>query len=364
MSETLSKQEIALKHFRGEVIDNNPNEGNDVAAAKAEEERLAKEAADAEALRIKEEEEKNKPAQSTELSDDELLELMSKKTGRKFSSFDEFKPKAEEVDKEKAAEERESDKISYGLKKGLFNKNQLEGYFADSKNKIGVVYNSELAQAKKEDPEWDEEKEKEFKAEFEAEYGIDQDDSSLKRKRGQRKLDIYADQILKNTYSSIFSLEDQYSKHESETKARTEREQKILNAAPIYAKDLNEVATSLSKIEIPFGENEKYEVPVSAEILKEVKDLLSDKDFVSSQIEKGYSKEELAQTAKNIIISKNLPALVKAVADQYKMKHEKGVRGIPAGGALEKDDDGLGGLTDNQKQALTFFKSEKPAIAN
>lgn len=361
-NQTLTNKEIALKRFKGESLD--PIITNDDTA---EQERLEKEKADAETERLRlEAEAKSKNAPHLpDLSDDELFEIMAKKAGRKISSWDELKPKAEEVDKEKLAEQRESDKISFGLKNGLFNKNQFEGFLVDSKDKTGVVYKAELQEAKKNDPDWTSEKESEFKAEFDAEYGIDQDDTSAKKKRGQRKLDILANTILKNTYSSIYELDDKYGKHESEAKAKFDKEQKILNGAPIYKKEVAEIVSSFSDIEMPFGANETYKVPVSKEILQSVNDLLLNTDFVVAQIEKGYSKSELAEVAKNIIISQNLPTLVQEVAKQYRAKHEKGVRGIPPSGDIEKEDNGLEGLSDNQKKAITFFKiSEKPVNAN
>lgn len=368
---TLSNKEQALNFFRGTSTDTSNQGDNGDAAAKAEKERLEKEAADkkaaedAEAARLEAEKAKNTPS-LPELTDEQLFELMAKKAGRSFSSWDELKPKKEEVDKAKEAEEREADKIAYGLKKGLFNKNQLESYFTDSKDKVGVVYAAELSEAKKNDPEWNEDKENEFKEEFNAEYGLGLDDSAAKKQRGQRKLNVLAETILKSQYSSIYDLENQYSKHESDIKSRNEREQKILSGTPVYKQDVQDVVASFSEIELPLGKDQKYKVPVPQEALQNVKDMLMDDEFVQSQIEKGYSKKDIEDVARTMILSENLPELIQKVVEQHQAKNEKGVRGIPPAGTLDSQHDDYAGLTDRQQQAIKFFKAnnEKPIGAN
>ena len=84
------------------------------------------------------------------LSDEEAFALMSEKTGRKIASWDDLKEKAAptEDDKKKLQDARDADKLSFGLKQGLFNRNQYESFIADSKNPKDLVYQRELAEAK------------------------------------------------------------------------------------------------------------------------------------------------------------------------------------------------------------------------
>lgn len=350
------EKKAALARFRGEETPKPEQKtAEQIEAEKKEADRVA---AEKEVERIRLEKEKNTPpVVIPELTDEQLLEVIAKKSGRKITSWDELKPTPEIVDKEKAAELRESEKLSFGLKKGLFNKKQYEGFVADRQNPIGLVYTAELNEAKKDDPEWDEEKEKEFKEDFDNKFGLTLDHTSSKYKRGQKQINIIAETILRHEYNPIFGLENEYSKHEYEQTRQKEIQNKIITTAPLYKKDVEESLSSLSKIEMPFGD-EKYEVPVSKEILNSIQEILMDKDFVSSKIIEGYTKEEMYQIAHNMVVSQNYASLAYEAAKQYKAKHEKGVRGILVGGKLEKEGEGYEGLSESQKTALKFFKPE------
>ncbi len=355
------EKKAALARFKGEKpLTDDQKTPEQIAAEKLEAEKLL---ADQEAERLKiAEEEKNKNTppvvKAPELTEEQLLEIASQKTGRKITSWDELKPKPEEIDKEKASEQREADKLSFGLQKGLFNKKQFEGFISDSKNPIELVYNAELNESKKDDPDWDEDKEKDFKEEFETKFGLNLDKSSSKFKRGQKQLNIIAETLLRDTYAPIYNLENEYSKHESEKATQVANKKKILETAPVYKKEIEEVVASLATVEIPFGTDEKYTVPVPQEIRDSIHEVLLDKDFVSSQILNGYKKEEIAQIATNMVISQNFAVLAHEAAKQYRAKHEKGVRGIPEGGKIDKGGSEYENLSDNQKAALKFFKPE------
>lgn len=358
------QKKAAIARFKGEKINTEEQKTPDqIAAEKEAADKLISEQ-EAERLRLEEEEKnknKNTPPPLPELTDEQLLEIASKKAGRKITSWDELKTKPEEVDKEKAAELREADKLSFGLQKGLFNKKQYEGFVEDSRNPIAVVYAAELHDAKSDDPNWDEEKEKEFKEEFDLKFGLNLDKSSAKFKRGQRQLNIIAETLLKNTYAPIYNLESEYSRYESEKATQAANKQKILEAAPVYKKEIEEVVASLATVEIPFGTDEKYTVKVPQEIRDSIHEVLMDKEFVASQILKGYKKEEIAQIATNMVVSQNFPLLAHEAAKQYREKHEKGVRGITEGGKLEQGSDPYENLSEEQKAALKFFKPTVPA---
>jgi hypothetical protein len=353
-------KKAALARFKGETI--TPTEektAEQIAADKAEADKILADKAEADRLQAEIDAKKNTPA-VVEISDEQLLEAIAKKSGRKITSWDELKPTPEVVDKEKEAEKRESEKLTFGLKKGLFNKKQYEGFISDSKNPIGLVFAAELNEAKKDDPDWNEDKEKEFKEEFDAKFGLDLDPTSSKHKRGQKQINIIAETILRHSYSPIFNLEGEYSRFESENSKQKEIQDKIIAAAPVYKQDVTDSVSKLSKIDIAFGD-ETYEVPVSKEILDSIQETLMDKDFVSSKITQGYTKDEIYDIAHNLVISQNFASLSYEAAKQYRAKHEKGVRGIPQGGNLEKGSDPHEGLTEDQKKAIKFYQ---PAGSN
>jgi hypothetical protein len=361
------EKKAAIARFRGEEVDTNKGKSPEEIAA--EKEGADKILADQETERLRLEEEKKKqqtptPDPAPVITDEMLFEELSKKTGKKFTSWDELKPKPEEIDKEKAAEQREANKLSYGLQQGLFNKKQFENFIADSKDPVGLVYVAELNEAKKDDPQWDDEKEKEFKDEFDEKFGLSLDPSSSKYKRGQKQISIIADTLLRQTYSPIYSLEGEYSKFESVQTQAEANKKKILEAAPVYKKDVEEVVKGLATIDFPFGEGETYSIPVSEEIRNSIQGVLMDQDFVSSKILEGYKKEEIAQLATNLVISQNYVTLAHEAAKKYREKHEKGVRGIPEGGKVDKPIDNFENLTDKQKEAINFFKPVTPTTPN
>lgn len=366
--ETKTPQQIALEHFRGQPSapakeDETPTEeqlketaDKEAAAAAAkkieDDAAAAKKIADDEAARKLEEEKNKKP----ELSDDELLAIASKRAGREIKSWDELKPQPTEDDKKKEQDKRNAEKLAYGLKQGLFNKNDYDSYVADNKDRLGLVYRAELAEAKKDDPDWDEEKEKEFKAEFDERFGLDQDPTSAKHKRGQRQIAVMADSLLKGTYGSIFTLDQTYDEHEKQTMARKQEQQKILSEAPVFKENVKAALQDLSTFKMNFGE-ESYDVKVSTEILNQVEQLLLDDKFVADQILRGKNKKEvISQVANGLLLTQHFNALSYEVAKQYRERHAKGVRGIPQNGRLDTEKVETPELTEKQKLALDHFK--------
>ena len=374
MSETLTPKEIALQHLKGSVSTESTELTDDqkkAAEAKAEEEKLAAEATaaevkkkeDEEAAKLQKEKEeleaKNKPA---ELNDDVVLNYLKSKNIN-VSKLEELAPKPAEEDKIKKQEERDSEKLTYGLKKGLFNTKQYESFIADSKNKTELVFNAELAEAKKEDPDWNDDKEKEFREEFNDKFGVNADPSSRKFKSGQNQLNIISDSLLKSTYSSIYKLDSEFDRHEQELNSKKEFQQKVLAQAPIYKQDVETIVAGLSKISVPLG-GENFDVDVSKEYQEDIKNLLLDQDFTTAQIKKGHTKEGLQDIATNLLKTKYFNELSHEAAKKYLDKHQKGVRGIPEKGKTETGGDPLENLTDKQKEALNYFKGVAPAIAN
>lgn len=360
-------QKKALEHYGKKVDEPTGKTDAELAAEKkeAEEKALSEKAIadkklvdDAEAEKLK-----NAPvAEKVQLTDEELMEEIAKRSGRSVKSWDELKPTATEEEKKKELEKKDSDKLTYGLKKGLFNKSQYEAYISDSKNPKDLVYSRELAAAKEADPEWDDDKEKEFKEEFESEFGLNLDTSSTKNKRGQRNLARIADSILKTEYASIYKLDEEFDKHENEVNSVESRKQKVLTAAPIYKADAEKVISKFSKLDMKFGE-EEIEVPIPKEMTDALSKVMLDNNFSASQILKGYNVEELEEFGRQYLIGQNFQALSFEAAKRYREKHEKGVRGIPEGGKLQGEVDDSQ-LTENQQKAIGYFKGQPAPVSN
>lgn len=374
----LTPKEIALAHFRGtatpaEKPDDTLTEeeikakaDQEAAAAKKIEDdaAAAKKKADDEAAAKKLKDEEEAAKNKIEPTDAELLALASKRAGREIKSWDELKPAPTEDDKKKQQDTREAEKLAYGLKKGLFNKTDYDSFVADSKDRLGLVYRAELAEAKKDDPDWDEEKEREFKAEFDERFGIDQDPTSAKHKRGQRQISVMADSLLKGTYGSILQLDHQYDEHERTSTERKQEQQKILSETPAFKENIKAAIQDLSTFKQKFGD-EEYEVKVPTEVLNNVEQLLMDEKFVADQILRGKNKKEtISQVAQGLMLTQHFTTLSYEVAKQYRERHARGVRGIPQQGRLDTEQIDSPELTERQKQALEHFRSVIPTKAN
>lgn len=298
------------------------------------------------------------PTPEKELDDEALLELLAKKTGRKFSSLEELVPQ-EIIDKEKAAEERENEKFAWGLKNKKFKQKDFESYVSASKDPKGLVYQLRLQQAKKDDPQLDE---KEFEEEFNEEFGINADKNTRRYKNGQDTLNRLAEAVLKNNYSNIFNLENEYSDYEKSQIVRREQENKIKSEAPKYKKSLDKVIGELKKIKAQIKDGEEYEIEALDESLNTIRDNMSDPAWVSQQILNGYTEENLKEIAYTTFLRQNFPFLANEILKQGLRKHAAGTKGILQleKRAGETDDSSL---TDQQKVLKSLIEQNKPQPA-
>lgn len=364
----LDPKEKARRSFMGE--NSTDKTAAKIAAEKeAEDKRLLDEAdekakIETERLRLEAEKNKNTPTViAPDLTDETVLAYLKSKNIN-VASLTELSPKQTDDEKKKIEDQKEADKLSFGLTNGLFNRNTYESFISDRKDRLSLVYKAELEEAKAGEAEWDEEKEKEFKESFDAEFGIGLDPSSTKFKRGQKKLATISDAILRETYAPIYTLDGKYSDFDSRRQAQSQEQQKILTEAPKYKEDVDAVLNDFVKIPVAMGKDGNFDIPVSETIRNGVKELLLDESFVRQQILAGHKKENLANVAKTIIISQNFAELTHEAAKLYRLKHEKGLRGIPPSGDLEKTETENENLTDNQKKALAFFKPITAPVAN
>lgn len=305
----------------------------------------------------KKEEKKPEPA---ELSDEELLEKVAQKTGRKLSSFDDLKEvvKEEDVDKAKVAEERESAKFAWGLQNKRFKPKEFENFIAASKDPKELVYNIRLQAAKKEDPNLDE---KEFAEEFAEEFGLEAKTDSRRYKNGQDTLNRLAESVLKTTYAPIYNLENDYSSYEQTQKANAERQNKVKTATPEYKKTLDVVKGQLKKIKTKINDSDEYEIEALDESINEVVDMMSDPQWTAQQIINGYTQESLQDIAFTTILKKNWPLFANEIAKQHLKKHAAGTKGILTIGKKETEE--VIELTDSQQKLATIIKENTPVPA-
>lgn len=320
-----------------------------------------------ESARIKAEEEKNKnnppapnpPApEKVQLTDDEIMKIVAEKTGRTLSSWDDLKPKQEEVDKEKLAEEREADKLAWGLKNKKILQKDYERFIATtSKDPVAVVREFRKQQEMKDDPNFDE---KTFNEEFDEEFGLDEKPETRRYTKGQQVIKQLAKNILENSFSAIFNLESEYSAHEQNQKSLSAREQKIKQGAPAYKEAIDKVKDTMKKVKAKFSENEEYEADVMEASIDKVVSMMTDPEWAAGKILNGYTQEQLNDVAYTIILKENFPALALDFAKQYHLKHAKGVKGIPVGDRLESGGENVE-LSESAKVLKNLIEKDKQA---
>lgn len=329
----------------------------------SEEEKLAK--AEAERKQVEADAEKERLAaiergktQPVELSDEELLDRLSKKTGRTFSSFTELIP-TDIVDAEKAAEERENEKFAWGLKNGKIKQKDVAAFISASKDPKSLVYELRLQQARKEDKNLDE---VEFLAEFNDEFGIDAATTSRRYKNGQDTLSRLAEAILQKNYSSVYNLENEYAGHEKTQTSHKERQAKVKSAAPAYKATVDKVFSNLKKIKAQFSEDESFEVEGFDDSLNAIKESMITPEWAEKQILEGYTEETIQEIAYTTLLRQNFPFLVKQIAVQYLKKHAAGTKGVlRVNNSVNEGDDSV--LTEAQQKLKAIIKENSPVPA-
>jgi hypothetical protein len=292
---------------------------------------------------------KNKPQPTTEVSltDDAVLKFLQEK-GISVNSLADLNKPLTEVDLAKQADDRESAKLTYGLNKGLFNRKTHEQFILDKSNKQQLVFAQYYQDAKKEDAELTDE---DIQSEFATKYGLDSEPDTRKYKRGQQEIDILSDIILKNKYQNIYKLDTEFDSYEKQTTTQKEFERKLLVEAPVFKKHIDDVFGELKKITTKFSDDESYDVEVLDDALNSLKEKFLDKDYVTQQISKGYTKEEIKDIAFTALLRQNWPVIAQEIVKQALYKQQKGVKGITPVGPQQKLQ-GNDALSDKQKMVL------------
>lgn len=254
-----------------------------------------------------------------ELTDDELLEQLSKR-GVTARSLSELSVK-NETEKEPTEEEREASKLAYGLSKGLFNKAEYDRFIAAQNNPEDIVYKQFYQEAKKEDPDLTD---AEIQEEFDTKFSLNEPADSRKFKRGQKEINAIADQIFKNSFKKIYDVDAAYSDHEKAESARKATEKVILSETPKYKKAVDEIfTTDLTHIQV-----KGFSIPVPPDEAQKIKDNLFNPDFMAQRISGKWTKEELKEIAMVGLLKNNVEYFMDVYAKQYHEKHKKGTHGI------------------------------------
>jgi hypothetical protein len=290
-----------------------------------------------------------------ELSDEQLLKLLANK-GITAASLEALRTPPPPADPVKVAEQREADELAYLLSKGLITKKEYDGFVSDSSDNQAFVYAQYHAEQKAEDPALTDE---EIQAEFDLKYGLLEKPDSRQFKRGVKEINTLAEVYRKQKYSKIYDGKTAFSTYEKDTTTAKAEESKVLAAAPVYQKDVEEIFTELKKIPVKFSDTESIEVDAMEGSLDLFKAAVLKPDFIRKKILAGYTKAELKEEIFAGFLYKNFPAIAQQVANQHLQKHAAGTRGIPLlGGLLRKEDKGLE-PNEAQKRLIALNKEAK-----
>lgn len=308
----------------------------------------------------------NPPAPLTPdaLSDEKVLEFLKSK-GITATSLEELKPKTKEEAKtpEQIAEEREAAKLTYGIQKGLFKKQDYDNFVTDSQNKDGLVFSQYAADAKEDDPALTDE---EIQAEFDEKFGLTAEPGTRKHKRGQQEIAVLHDRIMQNKYNKIYGADNAYSAYESKVNNETAWNERVKKETPAYAKVVEEAFSELKKIPAKFSDTESYEADIMADSINKVKEYFLKPEIIEKYISEGYTKDEIKDMATTSVLRLDFPNIAKAIAVDYARKNQKGAKGIIEGGKATTLATGEKVLTDDQKQMLEVYQkaNEKAAEVN
>lgn len=297
-------------------------------------------------------------AATNDLDEAKVLEYL-KRNNINVSSLKELAPKE---DPEVIAEKRENEKLSYALSKNLFSKKEYESFVADSKAPDALVFAEYLSEALAEDPDANEE---DVRSEFIEKYGINEDPSSRKYKRGMKEIALMNDKILKAKYGKIYNADTTYSQHEQEQNRKREREAFLLSETPKYKADVEEIVSKLKGYKYQLSDKEEFPLEFSDEYLQSLKAKFLDPGYLEQMVEQKYEKEILTETMFLGALKENFPRLVKSYAEKMLLEKQAGVKGIVHVHTGTPKEETLSNLDAKQTKALDFMRQrvEKP-IAN
>jgi hypothetical protein len=359
----------------GNKVESNDNPPADP-PVETEEERIARETAEAEAKKneiTETEEEKaareeaeakaatEKPVEAPEVDDAAVLAYLKKK-GLAADSLADIAVKGK-TQEQLAAEkkQREADKIAYGLQKGKFGTEDFEAYIADSKDPKSVVFEDYKKEQLALDPELTDEQ---IQEEFEATYNLNEASDSRLYKKGQKELALMADILIKQKHQKILSIDGEFSEHERTQREAAEQAAKIETQKPIYTKAVNDAFGSIKSFSIPVADDEIIEVELDESIIAPFRASMLEDSFAIEAIKSGFSKEGIADIAQTSIIKQNLNQIVKKACEKYHLNRVAGTRGVPvqaANGARRAGATQGKALTEAQLKAYELLGVEPPS---
>jgi hypothetical protein len=306
-------------------------------------------------LAKKTEAEKNKTPER-KIDADAVLAFLNEQ-GIVATSLEDLKRPAAPEDKEKIAERKEAEKLSWGLASGKFTRKEYETLVKDSADLEKLAFSDYHAKAKAEDPNLSD---ADIQAEFADLYGINEDVKSRRYKNGQHNLQVVASDLLAKKHQKILSLDSEYSAYEQSQNYTKEKQQKILLGAPAYKTAVQTAMTRIKKITAKFDDTESYEAQVADELIAKVEGEFLNPEYAAKMIDKGYTVEQIEEIGFTRVLREAFPIISKEVAVQYHKNKVAGTKGLPPAGF--KDKRPKTALTEDQQKMVDEYEKNKREV--
>jgi hypothetical protein len=265
-----------------------------------------------------------------ELTEEEVLKFLSKKSGKEVKSVAELfktqEPTAE--DKEKQAEEREGKKVAYGLENGIITKKQFESFIAATSDPKALVFKQYFQEQKESDETLTEERAQE---EFDEKFGLNTEEDSRKHKRGLKEINVLAETIIRKEFKSVFELDEKFNQHENTISTTAQESQMLSEKTPFFTKDIQEVATQLKKLPVSVtvdGIVTEYSLDIDDDIIQKYVGIMATPENASKYIKENYTKERLENEIRAAITIENMNGIVSAIVQRDRIKNQAGIRGV------------------------------------
>ena len=239
--------------------------------------------------------------------------------------------------------------LAFGLSTGKFKKDEYDTYQLAQANKLANIKIEITEKIQAANPELTEAQVAEKVALYTFEH-LEEGDV-LRTTREQELLEM-ADSRLKNKYKNIVNLENDFEQYEQGINNKTNLENKVKAALPVYQNDVATVLGSLRSFEVPVNDtqnpanNVMVKLEFSDDDLREVQAALTTPDAIVRQVKNGYTVDQLKEEVELVLIKKHFNRLVSKAAKDYnsvqKDKYIKGLKGLLPEKNLDIADDNLG----------------------
>lgn len=298
------------------------------------------------------EEETPKP----ELSNEDLLKLVSERTGVAISSLDELnrlKPQPTEADIAAEAERRNTEMLAFGLAQSKFTKEEYDAYQLALSNKKDLVRTEIVAQIEAAFPEMSPDAIQEKVANYFFENLEETDPLRVAR---ENEIMTLSDIKIKDKFKNIVNLAADFDQYNEGITNQTNFDRKVEATSPVYKADVSTALKSLQKFSVPVPDSKNPANTVNIELsysdtdLKEVEDLLTTPDQIKNAVKEGYTPEKIKELADFILWKKHGPRLISQAAKGYNSVQKEGY--IQARKGLNSNLDSIEVKNDNLPGSL------------